>query len=157
MPAEFDLDGVAEDVADGSGVGSDDANADGVLCADGACDGVRVITDDSGTCTATGAEGGAKGKGKGNQKLAPEIITITDTASGVDDTCEVQVYAQTDADHPGKNALITPTACNEETFIYLNEGVEVIDTMGTEETSDDVTVLIDDDRIELVCTGPTFD
>ena len=38
-----------------------------------------------------------------------------------------------------------------------NEGVEVIDNGGTpSEDSEDVTVFIDDDRIELACVNPTF-
>lgn len=146
LPAEFDLDPVAEDLADGGGI---DACASG----DGVCDGVRVITDDSGTCTATGAEGGAKGKGNGNQKLAPDIVTITDTASDTGEICEVEVFAQTDNDHPGRgNALFTPTECNETTFIFLNDGVQVIDTSGAE----DLVLFRDDDQLELSCVAPTF-
>ncbi len=149
LPAEFDLDSVAEDVADGGGI---DACASG----DGVCDGVMVS---GGTnpekCTATGAEHTNQGKSGKPFKLQPDIVSITDITLGDDESCEVTVWAMTDqkANNP-KKVTWTPTECNEGTFIFLNEGVEVIDTMGTTDPSDDVTLFVDDDQIELICTGP---
>ena len=149
LPAEFDLDPVAEDVADGGGI---DACASG----DGVCDGVMVS---GGTnpekCTATGAEHTNQGKSGKPFKLQPDIVSITDITLGDDESCEITVWAMTDQKSDKTNKVnFTPTECNEGSFIFLNEGVEVIDTMGTVETSDDVTLFVDDDQIELICTGP---
>ncbi len=150
LPAEFDLDPVAEDVADGGGL-------DSCASGDGVCDGVMVSGGTApGKCTATGAEHTNNGQSGKPFKLQPDIITILAPTLGDDESCEITVWAMTDQKSDSlKKVNHTPTSCNETTFIYLNEGVEVIDTMGTPETSDDVTLLIDDDRIELTCTGPT--
>lgn len=89
-------------------------------------------------------------------KLQPDIISITADTLGDDETCEITVWASTDQKSNNSHKVNhTPTSCNEDTFIYLNEGVEVIDTLGTESTSDDVLLLVDDDQIMLTCTGPT--
>ena len=148
LPAEFDLDPDAEDFADGG--------TDGSCPTGGVCDGVMVS---GGTnpekCTATGAEHTNQGKSGKPFKLQPDIVSITDITLGDDESCEVTVWAMTDqkANNP-KKVTWTPTECNEGTFIFLNEGVEVIDTMGTTDPSDDVTLFVDDDQIELICTGP---
>ncbi|MCH8197458.1 MAG: hypothetical protein IH904_05190, partial [Proteobacteria bacterium] len=145
LPAEFDLDPDAEETADGA-----DCPTDGV------CDGVMVS---GGTnpekCTATGAEHTNQGKSNKPFKLQPDIVSITDITLGDDQSCEITVWAMTDQKSDKTNKVnFTPTECNEGTFIFLNEGVEVIDTMGTTDPSDDVTLFIDDDQIELICTGP---
>jgi hypothetical protein len=66
------------------------------------------------------------------------------------------VFAQTDQKSNKSNRVnFTPTACNETTFIFLNEGVEVIHDNGTpSDPDDDFTLFVDDDQIELICTGP---
>ncbi len=147
LPAEFDLDPVAEDVADGGGI---DACASG----DGVCDGVRV-TVNAADCSATGAEHTNQGKSGKSFKLQPDIVTIDAGGLGDDESCEVTVWAMTDrkANNP-KKVTWTPTECNEGSFIFLNEGVEVIHTNGTTDPSDDFTLFVDDDQIELICTGP---
>ena len=151
LPAEFDLDPVAEDVADGNGI---DACANG----DGVCDGVAVTAELNGAnCTATGAEHTNQGKSNKTFKLQPDIITITADPGDGDvlvgnDVCEITVWARTDQKATGsKKVNFTPTECPSNGVIILNEGVEVIDTMGTVETSDDVTLLVDDDSLFLVC------
>lgn len=147
LPAEFDLDPDGEETADGT-----DCPTDGV------CDGVMVSAEtEGGDCTATGAEHTNQGKSGKPFKLQPDIITITAAGLTAGQECTISVWAMTD-----QKALLssikkvhwTPTECNEDSFIFLNEGVEVIDTMGTSDPSDDVTRLVDDDQIQLTCTGP---
>lgn len=139
VPAEFDLDPLPEYLAN-------DALENNV-CADGTCDGVQV-TDNAADCTASGAEGGAKAKGKGNQKLAPDVITID--ASGLDngESCEITVWVMTDDDHPGRgrNPDFTPTSC-PDTAVVLNDGVKVFDASMN-------LLLQDDDSLELTCLFP---
>lgn len=132
VPAEFDLDPVEEDV-----VNSCDSNGE-------VCDGVDVTAadEDVADCTAIGAEGGAKGKGKGNQKLAPDVVTMT--AGGLDDgdSCTITVWVMTDDDHPGQgnNPTWTPTSCP----VTLNDGVKVFDGSFNLLLQDDDTLIFDD-------------
>lgn len=147
LPAEFDLDPVGEDYATVIPINE--------ICEDTPiCDGVWVT---GGTnpekCTATGAEHTNNGKSGKLFQLQPDIITITADTLGDDESCEITVWASTDqkSDRPNK-VPYTPTACNEDTFIYLNEGVKVIDTSGTE----DVVLFRDDDQLVLTCADPTF-
>ncbi len=142
VAAEFDLDPDPDAQGDGG-----DQDGVEVTDADGA------LTD----CTATGAEGGAKGKGKGNQKLAPDVVTMT--AGGLDDgdSCEVTVWVTTDDDHPGKgnNPTWTPTSCP----ITLNDGVKVFDaSMNLLLQDDDSLVFDDNDPVsEGVCNEAADD
>lgn len=137
VPAEFDLDGIGE---------SDDVGTDGIL------DGVQVV---AGDCTATGTEGGAKGKGKGNQKLAPEIITID--AGGLDDgdSCTIKVWVTTDSDKPGNGPNWTPSACP----VTLNDGVKIFDSSMNLLLQDDDTLIFDDGNpaTEGFCNEPAED
>jgi hypothetical protein len=106
-------------------------------------------------CTVSHAEGGAKGKGKGNQKLAPDVITIVPVGLTIGETCTISVTIDTDDDHPGKGNSpdFTPTSCPGGEIV-ANEGVKVFDTMGTETTDDDVVLFIDDDSLTLTCIAP---
>ncbi|MCH8098269.1 MAG: hypothetical protein IID53_14470 [Proteobacteria bacterium] len=146
LPAEFDLDPDAEDTADGG--------LDGSCPTDGVCDGV-MVTINAADCSATGAEHTNNGKSGKPFKRQPDIVTINAGGLGDDESCEITVWAMTDqkANNP-KKVTWTPTECNEGTFIFLNEGVEVIHTNGTPDPSDDFTLFVDDDQIKLICTGP---
>lgn len=100
-------------------------------------------------CSASAAEGGAKGKGKGNQKLAPDIVTIT--AAGLNDgeSCTITVDVSTDGDHPGRGNSpdFTPTSCPAGGEIVLNEGVKVFDSSFN-------LLFQDDDTLGLTCVFP---
>ncbi len=144
VPAEFDLDPLEENDVNGCS-----GNAE-------VCDGVDVTAaDDALTdCTATGAEGGAKGKGKGNQKLAPDVVTMT--AGGLDDgdSCTITVWVTTDDDQPGRgrNPDWTPTSCP----VTLNNGVKVFDASMNLLLQDDDSLIFDDNDpvSEGVCNEP---
>lgn len=142
VPAEFDLDGLGGEEAESP-------IPNNGICVDGDCDGVEVLAISDPGCAATGTEGGAKGKGKGNQKLAPEVITIT--ADGLDDGdgCTIKVWVMTDDDHPGNGPNWTPTSCP----VTLNEGVKVFDASLNLLLQDDSSLIFDDEAPQADGTG----
>ncbi|MBI4479835.1 MAG: hypothetical protein HY651_07400 [Acidobacteria bacterium] len=96
-----------------------------------------------------------KGKGNGNQKLAPDFIQIGPLDSlGEGESCTITVGGiLTDFDHPGqgRNPAATPTSCPDGT-ITLNDGVSVYLDADLDGVPDsDELLFVDDDSLELDC------
>ena len=131
VPAEFDLDGAAENAFNG--------------CADGTCDGIAVTNTDTVTCIASGAEHQNNGKSGKPFKRQPDIITIADPDSGVGENCSVRVFVVTSQKSDKPNRVnYTPTTCQPGDIVRLNDGVEVI--------RDEIVLFRDNDSLEITCS-----
>ena len=115
----------------------------------GEFDVTSAVADNTNSPTLAGCTNVADAEIKhGNQKLAPDKITWdVDLAGG--ESCDIIVDAQTDFNHPGRNALWTPTECPAG-GVVLNEGVRVYDAAGE-------LILIDDSPLVLSCVAPPDD
>lgn len=96
-----------------------------------------------------------KGKGNGNQKLAPDFIQIGPLDDlGAGESCTITVEGiVTDDDHPGQGNSpdFTPTSCPDGT-ITLNDGVQVFLDASLDGIPDSEELLFrDDDSLELTC------
>ncbi len=116
-------------------------------------------TDNNGcTVTLTHPAGAVK---KGLIKLEPEFITIDPSGLANGEMCMITVNVETDTKNfpRGKSPVFAPTECNEDTFIFLNEGVQVFrddgDTGGVVDKNDTLLFEDDDPPIELTCVFPS--